>query len=129
MTIQDVLLFIKEYQILSSIIIVAGQTLWAKYIFTKNKLLNKVFSNKIDESFNQLTSKHDKDFTNLLQRMEQLEKTQEGFKKSLDKLFSTVNQWLGNVDNLTHLVLEALPKIPEKIQKKVKWKPPTNGKK
>lgn len=129
MTKQDILLFIKEYQILSSIIIVAGQTLWAKYIFTKNKLLNKVFSNKIDESFNQLSSKHDKDFTNLLQRMEQLEKTQEGFKKSLDKLFSTVNQWLGNVDNLTHLVLEALPKVQEKIHKKVKWKPPTNGKK
>lgn len=142
------LTFLKEYNIVSAIIsgvigafaMVSSMRIFSKKIRAENKLMIHNHSNRMDNDFSRFQREvghnlaeinHilEKGFENFNARFEKLENKQEELQKKFEakelmieakfeSLSTTVNQWLGNIDNLYNTIHETiLPNILIKTTK------------
>jgi hypothetical protein len=155
----DILLFVKEYHIMSGIIsgvigaiaLVSTNKLQVKKLRAESRLLINNHSNRVNNDI----LKHQNDVEHVLAEMNRT--LQEGFKSvnqridglelqqteiqkkfeereviiqgKFESLFTTVNQWLGNVDNLYTLINDTiLPNIDIKSPKTKKTRTPRTPK-
>lgn len=149
---EDFLRFLKEYNIIGSVItgvigafaMLTSMRLFAKKIRAENKLLITNHANRIDldfAKFREETNRSlaemnhilEKGFSNFENRFSALESQQQSFQQEasakevllrnqFEQIATTLNQWLGNVDNIYTTIHETiLPNLHFKKNVKLRY--------